>query len=40
MLVDAEGIVRLANFVHPLNALFPRLVTVVGMVKLAKFVQP
>ena len=40
MLVDAEGMVMLANFVHPLNALSPMLVTVPGMVKLAKFVQP
>ena len=40
MLVDANGMVMLANFVQPLNALSPMLVTVAGMVKLAKFVQP
>jgi hypothetical protein len=39
MLVVAGGIVRLANFVQLLNALLPTLVTVVGIVKLAKFAQ-
>jgi hypothetical protein len=40
MLVDANGMVMLANFAHPLNASFPMLVIVSGIVKLAKFAQP